>query len=200
MIRWTTARNAVLILLGILSLPGCKAPKPDLTVPLDYRPDTSLQPAVNLTGTQGVKLYLEVLDERPDKTRIGENVEDEPPRPIFAGPPEPAEFVRNAVAHELSGVGIIVVPERAQAGRTLTLHLIRFWCAESSVYDADVRANADVMDGGKSLWSAVVIGTKRNFGRSLSVLNYQETFSGAVLEMTQRLVSDTGFQKAVSPK
>lgn len=192
------ALGAAVVGLMVLVAGGCAPPKTQLTVPLEYRVDSSLSPKTALPTTTGLRLFLEVTDDRAEKDRIGENIEETTPKPIHAGVQEPAEFVKDAVTRELAGLGMMVVGEEAKANRTLTLHLIKFYCVETSTYDADIRANAEVREGGKVLWSALVLGDKRNFGRSLSVQNYQEVFSGAVQELVAKIVGDSGFQRAVS--
>jgi hypothetical protein len=183
----------------VLAAGGCAPPKRELTVPLEYRVDSSLSPRTALPTTTGLRLFLEVSDDRAEKDKIGENIEDTTPKPIHAGAmAAPAEFVKDAVTRELTGLGMLVVGEDAKANRTLRLHLIKFYCVETSTYDADIRVNAEVSEGGRVLWSALVLGDKRNFGRSLSAQNYQEVFSGAVQDMVSKIVGDSGFQKAVS--
>jgi hypothetical protein len=197
-IAWVAA--AVVVGLGAM-MPACAPPKTSLTVPLIYRPDEPIHRETALTNAPNLKLFVEVIDERPDKNKIGENVEDQTPKPITADAPVPAEFVRDAAVRELSGLGLLVVADKANANRVLTLHLSRFYCVESSVYDADVRANAVMSDSsGTQLWAGLVSGTKRNFGRSLSPVNYQEALSGAVQRMVGQLVSSQDFQKAIAVK
>ena len=198
----TRTVNAVVIGLALLAtiLPACQAPKKDLTIPLIYRPSSAVDRQVPLTNAPALKLFVEVIDERPDKNKVGENIEEESPRPIFASGPEPAEFLRDAVVRELAGLGMAVVSDKAAANRVLTLHLIKFYCVESAVYDADVRANTEVRGEGRVLWTGLVSGAKRNFGRSLSAVNYQESFSGATSRMVAQMVSSSDFQKAVTVK
>src|ERR1051325_940151 len=122
-IRSVPVLGVVVIAAGLF---GCQAPKKNLTVPLVYRPGSAVSGRAALTTSPGLKLYVEVVDERPDKSKIGENVEEEQPRPIYGGA-EPADFVRGAVSRELPGVGLAVVGDKSIANRTLTLHLIRFY-------------------------------------------------------------------------
>jgi len=185
---------------GAALMPACAPPKTSLTVPLIYRPEERAEYQTALTNVPNLKLFVEVIDERPDKNKIGENIEEQTPKPILASTPEAAEFVRDAVVRELSGLGMAVVADKASANRVLTLHMIKFYCVETSVYDAEVRANAAVNDGGSQLWAGLVFGTKRNFGRSLSAVNYQEAFSGAVSKMVSQLVTSSDFQKAIAVK
>lgn len=194
--RWFAAGLMALVAMA----GGCQPVRKDLTIPLSYRPDSSVSMQAPLINSPGLKLYVEVLDDRPDKTKVGENIEDEVPKPIFAGTPEPAEFVHDAVIRELTSMGLAVVADKGAANRILSLRLIRFYCVETAVYDAEVRANAAVSDAGGNLWTGLVFGAKRNFGRSLSAENYQESFSEAVQRMVAQMVNSSDFQKAVVVK
>ena len=121
--RCATATLAVLMLFAFT---GCTKPA-QLVVPLDDHPTDHL----NLTLLAGqlptdpnFKMAVVVTDSRPDKSAIGQNIEDAAkPIPVQTGTSDPAAFLRAAVAKTMGDAGLTVVDQPSAATRVLTLDL-----------------------------------------------------------------------------
>jgi hypothetical protein len=189
---------AVVACVFVLAGTGCAKRPASITVPLKYRPTSQLK----MTGFAGdvpeAKVQIApVTDNRPDKERVGENVEENTPVAIQASD-APTEFVQTRLADLLSKTGLQVVPEGGQADRILQTELHTFWARETSTYDSEIRATFIVQDRtGKQLWKGTMNGTAKRFGRSLSAENYQEVFSDGMVDLVQNLLSNQKFREAL---
>lgn len=191
-----------LALPALVLASACSSSKTDLTVPLTFRPEH--QPHGQFASVQAspsLRLYVApVSDDRADQRTIGENTEvaKKPPRPVYGSGPSPADFVGSILSRELLHARLTPVPDAAQANRILAVRLTRFYTAESSRYNTDVRGTAEVRDGsGHVLWTGQSAGQSSRFGSSLSPENYNEGFSDATLEMIAGFLNDQNFRKAV---
>ena len=198
----TLRATRLVVVLGVaiatLGTVGCSTkPRGPVTVPLTFRPTDQL----NLGAAEGImtkSASVVVEDRRDRKDQIGENTEKDVPVPVFAGPPEPAEFVREALTRNLSASGVAVSQPGGTAERTILVGLTRFWVDEGSTYKANVAATVRVLPagGGQALWEGQATGANTRFGRSLSTENYQESLSDATMQLCNKLLSDPGFRAA----
>ena len=96
-------------------------------------------------------------------------------------------------------MGFAVVSEKAQADRILGGTIIKFWCEETSLYQAVVRIKIEVKDkNGKVIFSKIYDELSKRFGRSLSEENYNETFSEATRHMIEIMFADNEFIKSLT--
>jgi hypothetical protein len=195
------ARNAGVIagcILMTLATMGC-ARRTSVTVPLRFRPTSSLKMGAfaGVLPVTGVHVGP-VNDVRVKNDRIGENLEEIKPVPVFAGALEPAQFVRDTTRDLLSRAGLTVTPDAGGAACVLVSDLHYFWTQETSTYEAEVRLTLTVRDrGGRQLWKGTINGTAQRFGRSLKAENYQEVFSDAMADLVQSLLGNAGFRDAL---
>ena len=152
---------------------------------------------------QPATIFLEpVMDDRDDKTQIGQNIEDEnkPPIKVLADEGDgPREFVHKLVAKQFHGLGLTLADKAATAHRVVSLKLTRFWAEEAPGYHGVVRSAAEVKDAaGKVLWRGALVGDNTRFGRSLKPENYRETLTDATQSMINKMFADASFQKAIS--
>jgi len=169
-----------------------------LTVPLELRTTQVPNAAISLPQGQGRVFVAAVQDGRTVKDRIGENREGSPPIPILADS-SPTEFVRNAVIEQFRNDGLSVVETGDAADSIVTMTLTRFWAEESPNYDAQVVLGVEVRSKtGSVLWSGNASGSDGTFGRSLSVENYQQVFSNALVNAVSSLVAKPQFQQALT--
>jgi hypothetical protein len=177
---WSAGVATVVFSLGLI---GCTRPA-QLRVPLDYR--ATERPSVGtFTAPSGLKLAVTVEDARGGATEIGRNSEDTPPVPIYPAGPAVDAFVRDAVARQLTDLGITVEPERAKAGKVLALRVRRLWVEETNTYKAEITADVVLTDAARRLWQGQLTGTNERFGRSLQPENYQETLSDSIVDLVQ---------------
>jgi hypothetical protein len=189
--------SAVLACLFVLSAIGCERPTM-VMVPLEATQYESIQMNGSLPMDQTIKIRIApVEDDRADKDRIGVNTEETMPVPIKNGNKMPAEYVRESFVHGFTNLGLHVV-ESNDATRVVKIRLQRFWVQETDNYNGSITASVSMTGAvGTEVWSGVYTGTGTNFGRSLSVKNYQETYARAVEKLIENVVSDPGFQKAL---
>ena len=141
-----------------------------------------------------------VSGEREDVARIGENLENDRPIPVYAaaGAAPPPQFVHGVLRELLASAGLTPAHDRGVADRVLVAELRRFWTRETTTYETEVRATVTVQDAqGRELWQGTVNGTAERFGRSLKAENYQEVFSDAMIELVEGLLNNPGFQAAL---
>lgn len=189
------------LLVALLAFGGaCKTgPKGPLSVPLAFTPNNA-EPLSGSLASGDVKVYVRPIeDNRENAELIGENREDAAPVPVYATGKTPAEFVHEVLETELRNLGADLVDAPDAADRVIALELRKFFVEETPNYRGEVIAGAEVTDrSGKRVWGKeVVAGQGGNFGRSLSIENYNQTYSDATREMIRRLVGNPSFIKAV---
>jgi hypothetical protein len=191
--------GAFAAMLGVFG--GCNTgPKGPVTVPLEFRPNHA-DPITGTIPAVDVKVHLApVNDKRDNKDQIGQNVEDATPVPVYAGAEKPpTQFVQDVLETELKKFGIELTDAADAADRVITLDLTRFWCEEGGQYKAEASGVAQVKDkGGRSLWRGNVAGDGTNYGNSLKPVNYTEALSDATRRLVQSLLTNPGFQQALT--
>ncbi len=186
---------------ALLVLSGCAADSrpSSLTVPLEMRPSQTEVGQLSIPGP-ALRVYIEPVDDnRTNKNQIGENREQEYPVPVYAGSRSPAEWLHDSVEREMRTAGLNIVNDPATADRRVRLTMTEFWAEESPTYKARITARAEVRDAtGKSLWTGLIHGDDGTVGRSLSVENYQQVLSNAVIGASRELVANPGFGQSVA--
>ena len=197
---------AILSLLAGPLMTACSTTKQDsLNVPLAFRPER-VTPGLHseLIPSPGLRLHLApVVDARALHDRIGENIEDSEmgPRPIYAEGMSPDVFVYEILARELMSVGYAPGADAAGANRILTVKLDRFFTVESNLYRCEVAISSEVRsEAGQVLWQGRSVGKSQRFGRSLSLENYNQSFSDATLRAIADLLSKDDFRVALTVK
>ena len=195
--RWRRAAAATCLIL--LSLAAGCARRNSLTVPLRFRPTSSLKMGAFAGELPVTAVHVgPVNDVRVKNDRIGENLEEEKPVPVFAGGVEPARFVHDTLRDLLSRAGLTLTPDPGGAERVLASDLHYFWTQETNTYETEVRLTITVRDrGGRQVWKGTVNGIAERFGRSLKAENYQEVFSDAMIDLVQSLLGNPSFRDAL---
>lgn len=202
-VRSVVGIAAMALLAGTNLGAGCfSSSKPSsLDVPLEYNGKSGdAAPLVSVPQPGSVKLYVSpVTDKREDTKLIGKNVQDSTPIPIYGTGKTISELVTEVLRQELRDSGLDVLNDVSASTRTIETELTRFNVEESGRYSAEVRATVKVVDPtGKVVWQGTVTGTGGNWGKTLNVSNYQETYSKALKEMTMHLLTDSRFVAALS--
>jgi hypothetical protein len=177
---------------------GCAKRPPSISVPLKYRPTSQLKMGAFAGEIPETKIYVDaVTDNRPDKEKVGENVEEKAPVAIQTGD-DPTEFVRTRLNDLFAKAGVQLVGDAGQAERIIRPELHTFWAKETDTYESEVRASFVVQDrSGRQLWKGTINGTAKRFGHSLSPDNYQEVFSDAMVDLVQNLLSNQKFRESL---
>jgi len=189
---------AVLIVMSIAGI-GFAADKLE-GIPLVWKPTSAIGKglALDLTNLGDRKIQIETfIDARQDKSGlIGENREKAVPKKVST-PDSIPDFVTKNMRQLMSKVGLNVVESGGDA--IVGGEIRSFFVAETDTYQGDVTLKVTVKDkSGKTLWTGVSSGASKRFGRSYKAENYYETLSDSVIEATQGLLQNPGFNKALA--
>jgi hypothetical protein len=185
-----------IIVLSLAALIGFAAAKP-LSIELKWTPnkETPALPAFEMTGGVYSLQIDQLVDKREKGTQVGENSEKKDVAPVVTSSGV-AQFVTETLVTQSKKAGLDV---RASGGeRVLKGELLEFWVQETTTYVGTVRVKFMLVGAdGAELWTAVVAGSGGNFGRSLKPVNYTETFTNALSDLTKNLYSQSGFTAAL---
>jgi hypothetical protein len=175
------------------------APKP-LTVPMKWTPNEPPGPVppIEVTGGGLSPLKIETAIDHRDKGKaVGEHPDDKKPTVSVVSDSDIPGFFTEQVSALVKRFGVPLTTE-ASAKRILHVELLEFWVVDAQSYTGTVRAKVSILgEGNRELWSAIVTGSGENGGRSLKVINYQETFSNTIQAFVVNLVKAEGFQKSL---
>jgi hypothetical protein len=193
----------VLSALAIMSITGaaCAADKLE-GIPLKWKPTSAIGKgvALDLTDLSDRKIQIDAFaDARKDTSGlIGENREKAVPKKVST-PDSVPDFVTSNMRQLMSKVGLNVVESGGDA--VVGGEIRSFFVEETDTYMGDVTLRVTVKDkSGKTLWSGASSGASKRFGRSYKADNYYETLSDALIEATQGLLQNPGFNKALAGK
>ena len=189
---------AALACVFLVAGTGCAKRPASINVPLKYRPTSQLKMSAFAGDIPESKVQIgPVTDSRPDKQRVGENLEEKNPVAVQTGD-DPTAFVRTHLGDLLTKAGLQIAPEGSQADRVILTELHTFWVKETDTYESEIRGTFIVQDRtGKQLWKGTMNGTAKRFGRSLSAENYQEVLSDGMVDLVQNLLSNQKFREAL---
>jgi hypothetical protein len=187
---------AVVLLSGLMTACG---PRPtSLTVPLAFTPTENPSVAFTLPPGAGKVYLLPVDDPRPDKAKIGENIQEAPAVPILAGTPSAADWVHDTTLDLFRNNGLNVVSSADDADVLITISLTTFWAKESPDYNAKVTELVKVQDKtGKDIWTGTVSGEAKNWGANLKADDYREVLSDSLENATLKLLANPDFEKSL---
>ena len=182
-----------------LALTGSASAKTALLehVHLQWRATSDLR-----LGTQEmsqVPIQFEVFqDVRNNKESIGENREDEQPKPVTTSD-DVGSFVSTHMRELFDSGGLKTVDSNAAV--TIKGEVTQFFARETSTYKSEVAVHLTVVGSdGKTLWSGVASGAATRFGRSYKLENYYEVLSDAVVNTVSSMLQSPEFQKALSQR
>ncbi len=185
------------ILAVLLVVCACAHAKTTLLeqVPLEWKPTSSLQ--LGTTQMSQAQIQFETFqDSRDNKTAIGENLEDEKPRPVTS-PDDVGAFVSTHMRTLFERAGLKTVD--ANGSVTIKGEVKAFYVRETSTYKAEVAVHLTVIDAsGKTLWNGLASGDATRFGRSYTRENYYEVLSDALVNTVSSMLQSAQFQNALS--
>lgn len=194
------SRIVVVMALTLATVgPALAAKKLLLNIPLVWRPtDLKDTGVVSLTGLEAVKLQVKTFtDARPDKTKFGENNEDDTPKPVTTSS-SVAEFCTENLARILRGSGISIVEDGADF--VLTGEVLEFMVTETGTYRGEVRLKVTLLRRGQPVWTSLTSGSNKRFGRSYKAENYYETISDSLLGAAQNLIRSEEFRQKLGAR
>jgi hypothetical protein len=164
-------------------------------IPLVWRPTSSLRlGTMQMPGT--TVTFGAFTDGRERRGIIGENREDETPKPVSTDD-DVGAFVGVHMRQLFDGAGIKTVDS---GGAVIVKGDVRkFFVREGSTYTSEVAVQLIVSDAdGKILWKGIASGEATRFGRSYKAENYFEVLSDAVVNTVSSMLQAPEFQRALS--
>jgi len=163
-------------------------------VPLRWKPTSDLRLG-NLQMAQTPIQFEKFADARQDPHAIGENREDETPKPVTT-PDDVGAFVGTHMRELFNKAGLNTVD--SNGGVIIKGEVKDFYAREAHTYKAEVSIHLTIMSrDGTTLWSGTAPGEATRFGRSYNLENYYEVLSDSVVNATSSLLSSPDIQKAL---
>jgi hypothetical protein len=164
-------------------------------VPLQWRPTSELQ--LGAREMSGATIQFEPFqDVRDNKEAIGENSEEDTPRPVTTTD-DVGAFVSNHMRELFDRAGLKTVDNDGAV--TIKGEVKQFFVRETNTYRSEVALHITVVDrSGKTLWNGAAAGNANRFGRSYKLENYDEVLSDAVVNTVSSMLQSAEFQNALS--
>jgi hypothetical protein len=169
-------------------------------IPLKWTPTSAFAAtgAIDLSGNiLATTLHFDAfVDMRQNPSLVAENREKAGKfRPVTTTS-DVAAFVTEHVKESLHGTGLNIVDGAADV--SVGGEIRQFFVTETTTYNGQISLLIHVKNSaGKELWTGVVGGDSRRFGRSYKADNYYETMSDMVLRASYNLLSSPGFREAL---
>jgi hypothetical protein len=164
-------------------------------IPLLWRPTSTLR----LGTTQMIASSVTIApftDGRDNKEAIGENREDEVPKPVTTTD-DVGVFVSAHIRQLFDEAGMKTVDGSGNV--VIKGEVKKFFVREESTYKSAVEVQLTVLDGnGGTLWKGLASGAATRFGRSYKAENYYEVLSDAVVNTVSSMLQAAEFQKAMA--
>ena len=135
-------------------------------------------------------------DGRANPEAIGENREDDVPKPVTTND-DVGAFVSKHLRDLLDKGGLKTVD--GDGAVIIKGEVKQFFVRETSTYKSTVAIHLTVMGrDGQTLWSGTASGDATRFGRSYKLENYYEVLSDALVNTVSSMLQSPEFQKALS--
>jgi hypothetical protein len=190
-----TQRARVFSGLIFLALGSFALAAPLVNVPLEWKPTSDLR--LGSTQMTAATVQFEPFkDERDTPQKIGENREDDKPKPVTTQD-DVGAFVSKHMRELFTKAGIKTVDA---GGDVIVRGEVRqFFVRETRTYQGEVAVHLTVVGkDGATLYSGVAPGDANRFGRSYLLENYYEVLSDALVNATSSTLQSAEFQKALS--
>ena len=192
------------IILSVLLLGAgfIEARGSEQTIQVEYKPNAKVKKSP--PSVPSLKIFFdEFRDQRSQPRQLGENLEDKGSRVVVVSsdPQAAGNLVKSALNKEFKNKGFFVVGSPGQAEKIIGGSLVKFWTVETNRYNTETLIKLEVRDKiGRVLFQKNYSGAGKNFGRSLSETNYNESFSDSLVMITEALFSDHEFLRALAEK
>jgi uncharacterized lipoprotein YajG len=172
------------------------------TIQVEYKPNAKVKKSPSSVPSQKI-FFEEFRDQRSQPRLLGENLEDRGNRVVVVSsdPQAAGNLVKSALNKEFRNKGFSVVGSPGQAEKIIGGSLVKFWTVETNRYNTETLLRLDVHDkNGRVLFQKNYSGIGKNFGRSLSETNYNESISDSLVMIVEALFSDHEFLRALAEK
>lgn len=164
-------------------------------IPLEWRPTSSLQLGTSQMTSATVTIAA-FTDGRENKEIIGENREDDTPKPVTTAG-DVGAFVGTNIRQLFDQAGVKTVDSNGEV--TIKGEVRQFFVREAATYKSAVAVHLTVTDReGNILWQGMASGEATRFGRSYKAENYYEVLSDAVVNTVSSMLLASDFRKAIS--
>ena len=164
-------------------------------VPLKWRPTSDLQLGTMQMAQTPIQ-FETFQDVRANREAIGENREDDVPKPVTTTD-DVGAFVSTHMRDLLDKGGLKIVDSAGAV--TIKGEVKQFFVRETSTYKSEVAVHLTVVGrDGQTLWSGTASGDATRFGRSYKLENYYEVLSDAVVNTVSSMLQSAEFQKALN--
>jgi hypothetical protein len=164
-------------------------------VPLKWKPTSELQ--LGATQMSQAPIRFEAFEDvRENKQVIGENREDDKPKPVTTTD-DVGAFVSTHMRGLFQQAGLNTVD--SDGAITIKGEVREFFVRETGTYKSSVAVRLTVLGrDGRTLWSGVASGEATRFGRSYRIENYYEVLSDAVVNTVSSMLGSAQFQAALA--
>jgi len=163
-------------------------------VPLQWKPTSELKLGT-MEMSQAPIQFETFQDARDNKEAIGENLEDEKPKPVTTSA-DVGAFVATHMRELFERAGLKTVDGNGAV--TIKGEVKQFFVRETNSYRSEIAVHLTVVGrDGRTLWSGLAAGDASRFGRSYRLENYYETLSDAVVNTVSSMLQSAEFQKAL---
>jgi hypothetical protein len=163
-------------------------------VPLQWKPTSELKLGT-MEMSQAPIQFETFQDARDNKEAIGENLEDEKPKPVTTSA-DVGAFVATHMRELFERAGLKTVDSNGAV--TIKGEVKQFFVRETNSYRSEIAVHLTVVGrDGRTLWSGLAAGDASRFGRSYRLENYYETLSDAVVNTVSSMLQSAEFQKAL---
>ena len=170
---------------------------PLVNVPLEWKPTSDLKLGATQMTAAAVQ-FEPFKDVRQMPEQIGENREDDTPKPVTTQE-DVGAFVSKHMRELFNKAGIKTVDTNGDV--VVKGEVRQFFVRETHTYKAEVAVHLTVVGkDGATLWSGVAPGEASRFGRSYLLENYYEVLSDALVNATSSTLQSAEFQKALSQR
>jgi hypothetical protein len=164
-------------------------------VPLQWKPTSELRLGAMQMPAALIQ-FESFQDARDNKDAIGENLEDDKPRPVTTSD-DVGAFVSAHMRELFDHAGLKTVDSNGAV--IIKGEVKQFYVRENATYESEVAIHLTLTGhDGKPLWSGVATGDATRFGRSYQLENYYEVLSDAVVNAVSSMLQSADFQKALS--
>jgi hypothetical protein len=180
---------------------ACAAPKLLENIPLTWSPTSTLAEMgpLDISGPLlSKKIHLDPFqDARQTPALIAENHEKESRVLPVTTSDNVGAFVTRQLGQVMQKAGLSIADGPVDV--TLSGEVRDFFVTEDSTYRGSVSLLVHAKNAqGKEIWTGIVAGDARRFGRSYKAENYYEVISDMLVKAAYNLMSNPGFRQALA--
>jgi hypothetical protein len=188
-------RARFLLLALAVSVSAYAKPALLTNIPLQWKPTSELQLSTMQMPSGSIQ-FETFQDERNQKDKIGENLEDDKPKPVTTTD-DVGAFVSTHMRGLFDHAGLKTVD--SDGALRVKGEVRQFFVTETATYKSILVVHLTLTDSsGKTLWSGLATGDATRFGRSYKAENYYEVLSDAIVNTVSSMLESAEFQKALS--